>query len=144
MKSKLDERQLLLRGNALKHVFILVIILLLVDAFLKDLEIVLVKGIWANILIIVISSCVCLNEMIINDSMNIEEKSERILVLLIGIGGLILFVWGIVDFVINPSKIILEGSLSKQGIEMLMAIAWSSILITYLLKKKKLKQLDKE
>lgn len=144
MKSKLDERQLLLRGNALKHGFILIVILLLIDAFLKDLGIVLIEGMWGNILIIVISSCVCLNEMVINDSMNIEEKSERMLVLLLGIGGLILFVWGIIDLVIRPSKIILKGSLSKQGAEMFMAIAWSSVLITYLFKRKKLKQLDEE
>ncbi len=67
----LDERQLLQRGNVFQHSMILLFILLMLDAFLKEDGLFLEKGLvwaegmWENILIVWAALALCFSEFII-------------------------------------------------------------------------------
>ena len=60
-RNNLDERQLLQRGNVFQHTLILLVVLLIANAFLKEEGIVWAEGMWENILIVwaAISLCFC-------------------------------------------------------------------------------------
>ena len=60
-RNNLDERQLLQRGNVFQHTLILLVVLLIANAFLKEEGIVWAEGMWENILIVwgAISLCCC-------------------------------------------------------------------------------------
>ena len=51
-RNNLDERQLLQRGNVFQHTLILLVVLLIANAFLKEEGIVWAEGMWENILIV--------------------------------------------------------------------------------------------
>ena len=71
MNFDLDERQLLQRGNTLKHGLITMSFLVLLDAFLKDNGIFIVEGVWSSIWIVVLVSVLCIHENILRNVLNI-------------------------------------------------------------------------
>lgn len=142
MNFDLDERQLLQRGNTLKHGLITMSFLVLLDAFLKDNGIFIVEGVWSSILIVVLVSVLCIHENILRDVLNIEEKFSNLWVLLFGIGGVILLIWSIIDIASGFVSVMIDGQLTREGVSLVMAICWSSLLFTYFYKKTELKKTE--
>lgn len=142
MRNKLDERQLYLRGNAFRNGFTLMILLLFVDAFLKSSGITLVEGMWSNILIIIIPSAFCIVQMITNDTFDLDDKSTIFFLKLLGVLGVILFIWGIIGYFVQGDSLMVNHSLSEKGAFLVMDIGWMSIGIAYLIKARKSKKLD--
>lgn len=142
MNFDLDERQLLQRGNTLKHGLITMSFLVLLDAFLKDNGIFIVEGVWSSILIVVLVSVLCIHENILRDVLNIEEKFSNLWVLFFGIGGVILLIWSIIDIASGFVSVMIDGQLTREGVSLVMAICWSSLLFTYFYKKTELKKTE--
>lgn len=144
MNRHLDERQLLQRGNTLRHGLITMMFLVLLDAFLKSNEIVMVEGVWSSVLIVVFVSTLCMHENILRDVFDLEMKSSKQLILFFGIGGALLLTWSLVDIITGSASVISNGQLTKDGVSLVMAMCWFSVLFTYFVKTTKLRQSEEE
>ncbi len=144
---KFDERQLYLRGNAFKHGFIIMALLLFISAFVKSVILdnesaVFVEGAWGNILIVIISAAVCMIELIVRDAMNYEDSLNNFIIYVLGILGFILIIWGSIDLIVSKGGIIKGYTLTAEGAKLLMNCAWIVVGIVYVVKKRKMKYSD--
>jgi len=134
MNNQLDERQLYLRGIVFRNSFFILLIYLLIDAFMKSNGVNLVEGMWGNILIVISTSAYCMIDMILREVTDLEQQSNRAFYALFGVLGLVLFVWGIADFVANDISLISGQSLSEHGARLLMNLAWALVGAVYVYK----------
>ena len=65
-------------------------------------------------------------------------------VLFFGIGGVILLIWSIIDIASGFVSVMIDGQLTREGVSLVMAICWSSLLFTYFYKKTELKKIDEK
>lgn len=142
MNIKLDERQLYLRGNAFKHGFILMGLLLLFDAFFKSEGITLVEGMWGNILIVLLAAAICEIELIIKGALDFEDRSNTIPLLIIGILGFVLLIWDIIELFVYDYRLFIDNTLSKHGAMLLINITWIAVAIIFIIKKRSLDYTD--
>lgn len=138
---KYDERQLWIRGEVFKHCLFLMGFLILLNTFLIDNNITLVEGIWANILIISITTSLGSIEMILKNGINFDDKRTGIAFLIIGLCGLIIIILNL-SHLVSGDKIITNDQLTKNGAFLLMAILYAVIPVVYFMKYKENKNED--
>lgn len=144
MKDNFDERQLYLRGNAFKHGFIFMSILLFLSAFIKsvilnDNSASLVEGMWGNILIIMLSAAICEIELILRDAIDFENQLNGFVIYLLGILGFILIIWGGIDLIISKGSIIMDYTLTEDGARLIINLAWVIVGLIYVIMKRRTK-----
>lgn len=130
-QSNFDERQLWLRGEVFKHSLLLMGFLLLLNTFLIDNGIILVEGIWANILIISVTSSFANIEMALNGAINFDDKRMTLFSAMMGIPGFIVLVLHFIE----GESIIMNNQLSKNGAFLIMSIFFIAIPIAYFIKR---------
>lgn len=144
-----DERQLLLRGNAFKHGFIILIVCIFFDALFQFSSITeegysLVEGKWGHILLIVFAIVVCQIELLLSDAIDLDDKSSTLLFLPLGFIGFLLFISNIYHFLFDDCQLIYMNSLTREGAQFIMSILWLSLGSVYLYKKKHPKYSDED
>lgn len=137
--NEFDERQLLLRGNVFKHGFIFLIITLFFISFLENYQIMIVEGMWDNILIICIAATICLIEMTVLEVFDLYNAKYRRMLILLGILGCVTLIWHIVEFVLNEYSFLSGQFLSKDGAMTIMSLGWSIVGLVYLIKRHTMK-----
>jgi hypothetical protein len=78
-KSKFDERQNLVRGQTFFHTVCVLIVLLIVNAFLADKNIVWASGFHTNLLIVFVGLSVCGIELALRDAYTPAVTREKVL-----------------------------------------------------------------
>lgn len=111
----IDERQILIRGNIYKHMFILMGVLFLLDALVKDFNFIWVEGIYSSILIVIFSIMVGSIEMILKNVYFTEGSRQKYFVLLLGGISIVSCILTIIEMINQKGNIILNGKLSKDG-----------------------------
>lgn len=134
-RNDLDERQLLQRGNVFQHGIILFFVLLMVDAFLKECDIVWAEGMWENLIIIWIVVALCLGEYAVLDiypaggGMNVIYCVE-------GICGAFLLVMGIMEVATGQEALLIgPHTLSRTGGQIIEGTLMVILLLVFLGKK---------
>lgn len=131
----LDERQLFIRGEAFKHGLFFMGLAILIDALLKDNNIILVEGMWGNILLIVFTTTIIYTEMIFRNAINYDDKRMSLVLLLLGCLGLLLLIWGAIDFASAGTVTDKSYIISKRIADLIMAFLWTWIGIAAYIKK---------
>jgi hypothetical protein len=131
----LDERQLFIRGEAFKHGLLFMGLAILIDALLKDNNIILVEGMWGNILLIVLTTTIIFTEMIFRNGINYDDKGMSFVLMLLGFIGIVLVIHGIFDLLRAETPTNKTYIISKNIAELFMAFLWSWIGIASYIKK---------
>jgi uncharacterized membrane protein len=131
----LDERQLFIRGEAFKHGLLFMGLVILIDACLKDNNIILVEGMWGNILLIVATSTIIYTEMIFRNAINYEDKRMSFVLMLLGCVGLVLLIYGTIELLRAENPTNKSYFISKPIADLIMALLWFWIGSASLLKK---------
>jgi ABC-type sugar transport system permease subunit len=130
-----DERQLFIRGEAFKHGLIVMGLATLIDAFLKDNNIILVEGMWGNILMIAFTIAFIYTEMIFRNAINYDDKRMNRFFILLGCCALLILNLAIRSVVRDGIVINHSCILSKGIADLIMAILWLWIGIAFCIKK---------
>lgn len=136
MKNEFDERQLYLRGKIFRNGFIILLIYLLADAFMKSNGINPIEGMWGNILIIVGASSYCMIDMIIRGAVDLEKRNNGAIFVVLGILGAALFIWGVIDFLIKQQSFFDNRSLSQYGARLIIDLFYIIVGVVYICKLK--------
>jgi len=133
--SSLDERQLLVRGDIYKHMFIIMAGLLLLDSCLKNLGVIWVDGINFDIIIATFSAMIGFIEMICRDVYVSMRGGEKIQISLLGIAG-VSSLFPILGRLASGKKFefIVQGKLTNSGSSSITGIFMLVILIAFLAK----------
>jgi hypothetical protein len=134
IKCKFDERQLKVRGDIFKRGFILLVILLFINAFLTDNGIIWADGMWSSIIIAMLPVAVCSIEMIMWDVYITEGNSYSVIAYLLGLLCAILLIYSIVRIVAGES-VVSDGQLTKSGVYLLLNAMFVTIYFTFIAKK---------
>lgn len=129
---KLDELELIKRGNIFKHCLFTVIGLLLINVTLLELDIIFMSQ--RNIMLCIIMFIVSLfcSEMILNDIYPIGEKRQRFIYVFFGLYGITLAVLSFYEAVILKYPLIEDGILSDTITYAIASIFSMSVGITYI------------
>ena len=133
-KFKLDERQLLIRGDIFKHGFFLMGGLLLLYAYLSELGLIKIQGIWSNFLIMMISFAAVIIEKIIRDADDRTDKRMAVLVSLMGILGAAGLIMSIMDITSGGKSFLENRELTQSGTFMLLSIIEIIVFCTFVVK----------
>lgn len=134
-KRGLDERQLWIRGDIFKHGFFLMSGLLILYAMLSDMRLFQIEGMWSYIVIMMISFSVCIIEKICRDAYDTSDKRMTFLISAMGVLGLIELITGIVDLVSEGDSIMVNSTLSQEGVFLLESIILISIFCVFIVKR---------
>ena len=142
---KFDERQLWIRGNIFKHMVIIFVVLLFINAFLSGNDIIWANGFHSSIIIILISGAVGSIEMIFREVYSVDYKQQLFLISVIGGTSLVSLILNIIH-VINGEELILNGILTDNGGFLIMSVLIFSIGLCGAIKllSDKLKKKEKE
>lgn len=138
----MDERQLFIRGEAFKHGLLFMGIFVVVDAFLVDHHIHLVEGMWGNILLLALTSCVIYTEMIFRNAISYEDKRSVRLLSFLGCVGLILLVWGMIDILCDGIFLSNDYIIPKNIAELAMSVLWLWLGISFWVRKSRIRYGD--
>lgn len=134
-KHDFDERQLFIRGEAFKHGLLFMMIAILIDAMLKDNNIILSEGMWGNILLIVFTTAIIYTEMIFRNAINYDDKRMNLFLVLLGFVGLLLLILGIIGAVGSKTSSNQNYIISKRIADIIMASLWIWIGIASYIKR---------
>lgn len=132
---KLDELQLIKRGNIFKHCLFTVIGLLLINVTLLEFDFAIMSQI--NMLLCIIQftiSLFCI-EMIINEIYPIGEKRMRVIYCFFGLMGVTLAILSLCEVIISKKAMFEDGLISNEGIGLLISILNLSIIGAYIGRK---------
>ena len=131
---KLDELQLLRRGNVFKHGLFMLGGLVLLNAYLENSNLFVINERWSAPLIVLFTVAVCGIEMIWYDIYPITEKRQKRLVYFIGLYGIASIFISIVDMVNGEIAFIHNKQVTDEGIGILFGCMFVSIAAAYICK----------
>lgn len=131
---ELDERQLMMRGNVFQHMAVLLMMLLLLNGFMKDYGVSWAPGMWENMLILWAGIFLGLTEYILRD---ITPAGSRQGLLYIGHGlcGAVLLVLDLGHILGEGSPLAANGALTEDGAHLIFALEMLGIFLVYLGKR---------
>ena len=129
-----DERQKAIRNGAFRHGLIFTLCVVLADGFLADCGIQLAEGIWGRMLLVAAAITVVYQEMLWRDAIDYDDVRMLRFCSFLGIVGMVLMLWGIVDLV-GKGMGTADFVLPKQISELLAAICWTSIGVTFWIRR---------
>jgi hypothetical protein len=129
-KTNLDERQLWLRGEVLKHCLFLIGGLLLLKMFLKAFELSLVDEEWVDIFIIAITMTLGCIEKSLRGVFNFDDIRMTAVIVILGIAGAISFVLNIIHFT-GGEGLVSGGQLTQAGVFWVMSLSFIAITAVY-------------
>ena len=131
---KLDELQIIKRGNIFKHCLFTIIGLLLLYLILLESDIVLMSQRNAiTLIILIVVSMFCI-EMICCDIYPLSEKRQRFIYLFMGLTGLLIISISSRDVISHETRFIENEMLSDTGAGIIMGGLFLSILFVYIIK----------
>ena len=133
---KLDELQLLKRGNIFKHGMFCLIGLLLLNTALYSQGIEWASGKWAELTIILFTIVLCSIEFIFYDIYPLTENKQKHLIHFLGLFGFGAFIACIYDLAIGKTGIIVDGKITETALGIIYGLMFISVFVMYKLKKR--------
>ncbi|HIQ76787.1 MAG TPA: hypothetical protein IAB79_04970 [Candidatus Faecousia excrementipullorum] len=113
---KLDELQLLKRGNIFKHGMFCLIGLLLLNTLLYSQGIEWASGKWAELTIILFTIVLCSIEFILYDIYPLTENKQKHLIYFLGLFGFVALIACIYDLIVGKSGIVVDGKITETAL----------------------------
>ena len=132
---KLDELQLLKRGNIFKHGMICLIGLLLLNTLLYSQGIEWASGKWAELTIILFTIVLCSIEFILYDIYPLTENKQKHLIYFLGLFGFVALIDCIYDLIVGKSGIVVDGKITETALGIIYGLMFISVFVVYKLKK---------
>lgn len=132
---KLDELQLLKRGNVFKHGMFCLIGLLLINTLLYSQGIEWASGKWAELTIILFTIVLCSIEFIYYDIYPLTENKQKHLIHFLGLFGLVALIACIYDLTIGNTGVIVDGKITESALGVIYGLMFISVFVVYKLKK---------
>lgn len=144
--NEFDERQLWIRGNIFKHMFLLCFTLFTLNAFIYELGILWCSNFRATIIILSLTIMVGSIEMIYHDVYisHIKSKSNRWEIYPMGLLAFAIILLSLYEIRNGSYFILPNGSLSSRATNLIVGINILLIVITYILKDQYNRKLYKE
>ena len=118
--NKFDERQLWIRGNIFKHMYLATAVLLILNAFLMSHDIIWADGFHSSIIILLAVTAIGSIEAIVREAF-FEKSRQPVIAVILVISSTLAFI-GSIRHLINGDKIISNGALNDNGGFLVMAI----------------------
>ena len=138
---KLDEYELIIRGDICKRTLCLMGTCLLFYTCLYDMDIIFLQNLHANILIIIISATFFNISMIYKNIYPLNEQRQRVVIFASGLSGLIAVFLSITFFTSNNERVMMEGYVNENLVIMIAGGLLMAIPIFYLIHKIRYKEL---
>ena len=132
---KLDELQLLKRGNIFKHGMFFLIGLLLLNTLLYSQGIEWTSGKWAELTIILFTIVLCSIEFILYDIYPLTENKQKHLIYFLGLFGFVALIACIYDLIVGKSGIVVDGKITETALGIIYGLMFISVFVVYKLKK---------
>ena len=132
---KLDELQLLKRGNIFKHGMFCLIGLLLLNTLLYSQGIEWASGKWAELTIILFTIVLCSIEFILYDIYPLTENKQKQLIYFLGLFGFVALIACIYDLIVGKSGIVVDGKITETALGIIYGLMFISVFVVYKLKK---------
>lgn len=132
---KLDELQLLKRGNIFKHGMFCLIGLLLLNTLLYSQGIEWASGKWAELTIILFTIVLCSIEFILYDIYPLTENKQKHLIYFLGLFGFVALIACIYDLIVVKSGIVVDGKITETALGIIYGLMFISVFVVYKLKK---------
>lgn len=132
---KLDELQLLKRGNIFKHGMFCLIGLLLLNTLLYSQGIEWASGKWAELTIILFTIVLCSIEFILYDIYPLTENKQKHLIYFWGLFGFVALIACIYDLIVGKSGIVVDGKITETALGIIYGLMFISVFVVYKLKK---------
>lgn len=132
---KLDELQLLKRGNIFKHGMFCLIGLLLLNTLLYSQGIEWASGKWAELTIILFTIVLCSIEFILYDIYPLTENKQKHLIYFLGLFGFVALIAYIYDLIVGKSGIVVDGKITETALGIIYGLMFISVFVVYKLKK---------
>ena len=132
---KLDELQLLKRGNIFKHGMFWLIGLLLLNTLLYSQGIEWASGKWAELTIILFTIVLCSIEFILYDIYPLTENKQKHLIYFLGLFGFVALIACIYDLIVGKSGIVVDGKITETALGIIYGLMFISVFVVYKLKK---------
>lgn len=124
-KESLDERQLMIRGNAFKYGFFTLLVLLAAEAFLTGVcGLAVMEGIWGNVLIIVAGAIAAASSMLRRGYYDFDRRENRLIWYVFAAGGLFLALLSLLDLAKGDFTLAGPALISDDAIHALIALGW--------------------
>ena len=133
---KLDELQLLKRGNIFKHGMFCLIGLLLLNTLLYSQGIEWASGKWAELTIILFTIVLCSIEFILYDIYPLTENKQKHLIYFLGLFGFVALIDCIYDLIVGKSGIVVDGKITETALGIIYGLMFISVFVVYKLKKR--------
>jgi len=122
---KFDERQLWIRGNIFQRMFLIIAVLVLINALLDKSDIVWADNFYSNLIILFVSVAFGSLEMIFREVYFVNMR-QRWIFIMFGIDGLIILAINI-KFLITGDAFVSNNSLTTTGSSFIFALLILSI-----------------
>ena len=134
-REELELNRSKLQNRIYMHMLIFIFIVIMVDAFAVDSGVHLIEGMWGHVLFVAAIFTLLYQEMIFRSLIEYEDRRNLRLCTFLGIMGVLLLVWGIVDILRNGAS---TGDfiVPKKVAEVMTAVCWCSIGAAYWVKRK--------
>ena len=132
---KLDELQLLKRGNIFKHGMFFLIGLLLLNTLLYSQGIEWASGKWAELTIILFTVVLCSIEFILYDIYPLTENKQKHLIYFLCLFGFVALIDCIYDLIVGKSGIVVDGKITETALGIIYGLMFISVFVVYKLKK---------
>lgn len=132
---KLDERQLLIRGNIFKHGFFIMTILIFCNSMLYTFySFEWTTGKWSELTIVLLTTTVCCVEFIYHDIYPITEKRQKHMIYFMGIFGVVSIGLCLYEMSADNIPAIADGKLTANLLGILYGFMFLTVFITYICK----------
>jgi len=131
---KLDELQLLKRGNVFKHGLFLLGGLVLLNSFLANSNIILINEKWSSTLMVLVTVAVCGIEMIYYDIYPLTEKRQKFLIYFVGLFGIASIIISIYEMIKGQIPFSSNKQVTDEGIGIIFGCIFVSITVAYIIK----------
>ena len=129
---KLDELEIIKRGNIFKHSYFVTIGLLLLYYLSLTLDIIFISQQNALLLIIFfIVSLFCI-EMILHDIYPLTEKRQRFIYVFLGLDGIVILATSVYDLIFGEASFIENRMISNSGTGIILGFIVFSVLLAYI------------
>lgn len=126
-QSQMDERQLWVRGNIFKHMFIMVAALLGINMLVQSFYGRWAPGHYESMLILMLPVAAGSAEMIIKDAYQVYAAQQRFVAAVLGLCSGILLVLNGIHLFIQHKPFWKDGMLSYDGASLILAIGLAAI-----------------
>jgi len=133
-RKRIDERQLLIRGEIFFHGLVTAFALLLINAFLTGSNIVWASGFHQNIIIIILTGMVVIVEAILRDAFFGMGLMRWPIIGTFGVVALVLLA-GVVSIFVQGNALVYDGMLTGHGFLVVAAVMPVSVTVAGLVKE---------